>query len=144
MFPSYGPSYDYWMSQIDIVRYVVHLATHQLQACYGDHSILPETCEEQYAISLFFVSNLVPPVGQSDLFQNFSVIQQFIGVAQFERSYSPLTWFSLSGSYGPLEVNVPLLSGAVLSGYNVMMNEARQQKACKFWMSAWDGYGCSN
>lgn len=132
------------MSQIDMVRYVVHLSTYQLQACYGDPSVLPESCEEQFVNALFYVSNLVPPAGQADLFSNLSAIQQFIGIAQVERSYSPVNWFSLGGSYGPPQAQIPLLSGTVFSAYNVMLQQARAQKACYFWMSAWDSFGCSN
>lgn len=149
------PADSFWRSTHPWIEDEIAGVTYELSACYADPSIDPSACEDAFLYGMSSrVGPLVigahrqgiPALTPAEVFaEHQSQLWGRVWSSRFERSnWSPLQYFSFSGSLGNLGFSVPVPPSLTFGQFNILMREARMQRACYFWMQAWDGLGCSS
>lgn len=151
--PATLPSDQFWRSTNWRIDGELQSITNELNACYANHSYDPVDCESDFLSA--FNSRVGPLVTGShttgwplrtpaEVFQvhaNQMLWQAWY--AQVERSSAnPLQWISWSSSALGFTISIPILTGA-WNPFNNLLEGSRTQRACQYWMEAWDGLGCS-
>lgn len=126
------------------IRSMIHTATHQLQICYADVSYTPDACENNF---LYHIYAARIHAGQEHYEQAGYAVNGLTYVVNMAREERWLTswldYFSAGATYMGISVSIPLSHSAQFVKFNNMLAASRAQKVCYYWMSAWEGSGCS-